>query len=89
MIETSSPEPRKIGDILQKHSGLDIVGDAHDEERAVDVRRRDSSSEVRGLSEDISDIEADMARTGDPNLADARDAATQASMEAQKELREL
>lgn len=89
MSEMTSPEPKKIDEILQKHSGLDVVGDVRDSKRAKAVQQQDLVSEVDGLTAEITDIEADMARTGDPNLVDARDSATQASLEAQRDLREL
>lgn len=89
MSEMHSRDPQKIDDILKKNSGIDVIGNVRDDQRAKAVREQDLGSEIPGLTEDIAVIGEDMALTGDPELVQSLDEATDASMQAQRELREI
>lgn len=84
MIESFTLEPKHISELL-----ADSVHAQPDKARIKAVKKTDLESEIDGLTEDIAVIQGDMRRTGDPELPQALDEATDAAMMAQRELREL
>lgn len=77
-------EPRKVADIIKDLEG--VLSALPDEHRQQATKKQDLESEISGLTEEIANLINDMKQTKDPNLPDALEDKTNASMSAQAEL---